>query len=196
MISEVCGWQVLLLMVFTFSISFIWNKSWRNVVGSYIIISIPILQSLAFLANPPEVSGIPVLFIAWLIFVVFPTSRDFWVYINWRRITWYDEIKSHKGSFWYKEIPLPILIGMMIIAAYIGFIIFESRYSLVLLWLWATIHFAAVLNRRLKPLALFTINYLPLVSATVYMYQCGSYFSVIYGGSVLVSWLSVVKFQR
>jgi len=130
MISEFCGWQVILFVFFLFMAFLIKERDWSQAVSDYVILSIPVIQVLAFLANPPRVSTLPVLFIAWLIILVFPTSRDYWVYTRWNRIPMYENINGR--SLWKKGVPIPLLIIIGGILVLEGMWFLLGRWSLVL----------------------------------------------------------------
>ena len=194
MISEVCGWWIIPFAFFLFLVFLIKERDWSQVTSDYVILSIPVIQVLAFLANPPRVSALPVLFIAWLIILVFPTSRDYWVYTRWSRIPMYENMNER--SLWKKSVPISLLIVVGGILAFEGVWFLSGRWSLVLMWLWGVVHVVAILNRKLKRFTIFTIRYLPLISAVVYMVQCGNYPSIVYGGSILASWIFTIKVKR
>lgn len=187
MISEVCGWWVIPFAFFFFLVFLIREQDWSQATSDYVILSIPVIQILAFLANPPRVSAVPVLFIAWLVILVFPTSRDYWIYTRWKRIPMYENVNER--SLWRKGVPIPLLIIIGGILALEGAWFLSGRWSLVLLWLWGVAHLIAIMNRKLKWFTIFTIRYLPLISVVVYMIQCGNCPSIIYGASILVSWI-------
>lgn len=186
-----CGWGVILFAFFLFLAFIIKEREWYRALMNYLAVSIPVVQVLAFLANPPHVSAVPVLFILWLIILVFPTSRDYWVYTRRKGIPMYEAMDGM--SLWRKDIPLPILIivggGLTLEGAWF----LSERWGLVILWLWGVAYFFAVLNRKLEKFAIFVLEFLPLISVTVYVIQCRSAPSIVYGGSILLAWIFIAK---
>jgi len=186
---ETCGWWTIPFAFFLFLTSVIKERELHKALINYIIISIPVVQVLAFLTNPPHVSAVLVLFIVWLIIVVFPTSRDYWVYTQRNTIPMYDAMDGR--SLWRKDLPLPILIIVGGGLALEGAWFLSERWGLALLWLWGVAYFFAILNRKLEKFAIFVLRFLPLISATVYVIQCRSPPSIVYGGSILLAWIFV-----
>lgn len=145
------------LPVFLFLVPFAKVRNWRRAVQDYIALSVPIVQVLSFLADPPN-PAVP-FFIIWLVFVVFPTSRNYIAYEKWARIPMYDDLT--KDGIRRKDVPRPIAvaIGGSILIEVAWFL--HPRWGLIVLWIWAMLHFTALLNRKLRPLAVFTLEYLP-----------------------------------
>jgi len=188
---ETCGLWVITFAFSLFLTFVIKERELYNALINYIAMSVPIVQVLAFLANPPHVSALPVLFIVWLIILVFPTSRDYWVYTQRNSIPMYEAMDGR--SLWRKDIPLPILIIVGGGLALEGAWFLSERWGLVLLWLWGVAYFFAILNRKLEKFAIFVLKFLPLISATVYVIQCRSPPSIVYGGSILLAWIFTTK---
>ncbi|WP_297503412.1 hypothetical protein [Thermococcus sp.] len=186
---QICGWWMLSLQVFLFLVLFSKTRSLRKSVQSYIILSIPILEIIIFFANPPD--SVVIFFIIWLVFVVFPTSRNYIAYEKWARIPMYDDLT--KDGIRRKDVPRPIVvvIGGSILIEVAWFL--HPRWGLIVLWIWAMLHFTALLNRRLRPLAVFTLEYLPPVLAISLVLQCPSWFAIIYVGSFLIPWVWIMK---
>ena len=181
---QICGWWMLSLPVFLFLVPFAKVRNWRRAVQDYIALSVPIVQVLSFLADPPN-PAVP-FFIIWLVFVVFPTSRNYMAYKNWKRIPMYDDLT--KDGIRRKDAPRPIAvaIGGSILIEVAWFL--HPRWGLIVLWIWAMLHFTALLNRKLRPMAVFTLEYLPPVLAISLVLQCPSWFAIIYVGSFLIAW--------
>jgi len=184
---EPCGRWVITFAFSLFLTFVIKERELYKALINYIAMSVPIVQVLAFLANPPHVSALPVLFIVWLIILVFPTSRDYWVYTQRNSIPMYETLDGK--SLWRKNIPLPILIIVGGGLALEGAWFLSGRWGLIFLWLWGVVHLVAILNRRLERFAILVLKFLPLISATVYVIQCDNYPSIVYGGSILASWI-------
>ncbi len=101
-----------------------------------------------------------------------------------------------KQGLMRRGVPIPLLMAIGGISALEGAWFLSGRWSLVLLWIWGIVHLVAILNRKLEQLAIFTLRYLPLISAAVYITQCANYLSIIYGGSILASWIFVINVKR
>jgi len=188
---ETCGLWVIPFAFSLFLTFVIKERELYKALINYIVTSVPVVQVLAFLANPPHVSALPVLFIVWLIILVFPTSRDYWVYTQRNSIPMYETLDGK--SLWRKDIPFPILIIVGGGLALEGAWFLSERWGLVLLWLWGVAYFFAILNRKLEKFAIFVLKFLPLISATVYVIQCRSPPSIVYGGSILLAWIFITR---
>ncbi|MDI3476239.1 MAG: hypothetical protein PWQ95_1967 [Thermococcaceae archaeon] len=187
--AQVCGWWMLLLPVFLFFITFAREENWKGALQGYISLSIPIVQVLSFLADPPNLGFL--FFVVWLVYIVLPTSRNYIAYKKWRRIPMYNDVR--KEGFWSKDIPQPIglIIGGVLLIE--GTWILRWRLGLAILWIWSTLHITALLNRKFKPLAVITLNYLPIVSSISLIFQCPSWPAFTYAGSLLVAWAWIMK---
>jgi len=187
--SQVCGWWMLSLSIFLFLVPFAKVRNWRRAVQEYLILSVPIVQVLSFLADPPNPT-IP-FFIIWLVFVVFPTSRDYAAYKKWARIPMYDDVRE--GGFWSKDVPQPVALvigGLLLIE---GAWLLRWRWGLVVLWVWGILHLTTLLNQKLRPLAVATLDYLPLVLSISLVLQCPSWPTLTYSGSFLLLWAWIMK---
>lgn len=186
---QVCGWWMLLLPVFLFLFPFAKMRNWRGAVQEYINLSIPIVQVLSFLADPPNLE-IPFL-VVWLVYIVLPTSRNYIAYKKWARIPMYDDVK--KEGFWGKDVPRPaaLIIGGLLLIE--GAWLLRWRWGLVVLWVWGILHITALLNQKLKFLAVATLNYLPIASSISLIFQCPSGPAFTYAGSLLIVWSWIMK---
>ncbi len=175
---------VIQLLGIAFSISFSVVLSYggglKSLLRYYVVVSLPVIQTLSFLCNPPPRSGVPVMFIVWSVVVVLYLGGTFW-----KHAVLGIGVHRGKGS---KNAPLPIIILMLFGFAYLGVLMFTDMPALFILWIFGSCYTLATMNKKLYSLVELSVNWLPELSGIVYVIQCRDIISLVYSATIVLVW--------
>ncbi|WP_175059045.1 hypothetical protein [Thermococcus sp. 2319x1] len=172
------------------------NKDWRQISKFYVAVSIPIIQIIAFLCNPPERAGVSIFLIVWFVYIVMPMSAGFWSYFILGKLRFHDNARRRRDSFYNSSWSLIVVALMLAGYSYLGVLLFEGNIPLFIMWELGGIYVCSILNKRLRKMTIALLEALPWVSIPIYVVQCRCLLSLVYAATILVLWVEVSLTRR